>query len=122
MLVITRKIYPLSTVSPANLAAHGLDGALNANSASIRLASAQNNGASTLSNIPLICGKTTRRLSVHQMSTILPWKLKYQAPDSPDSGTMETGVLRVCRFGTRASFPGALGVLIRGDILDGGVS
>jgi hypothetical protein len=116
------QIYPILTLSPANLAAHGLDGALNTISASIRLASPQNNGASTLSSISPIRGKTTGRLPVHQMSRIPPSTLKSQAPDSPDLGTTETGRLGVDTFGTRASFQGALGVLIRGDILDGGVS
>jgi hypothetical protein len=63
-----------------------------------------------------------RRLSVHQMDRIPPSAITSQAPDSPDSGTTETRVLGNDTFGTRASFQGVLGMLIRGDILDRGVS
>ena len=122
MRAATRSLYPLSTVSPANLAAHGLDGALNAVSASVRLASLQNNGASTLSATTFIRGKTPQRLSVHQMSRIPPSNTQVHAPDAPGSGTIKTGGLGMDRFGTRASFQGVLGMLIRGDILERGVS
>lgn len=55
------------------------------------------------------------------MDKISPLTLPSQAPDSPDSGTTENEVLGVDAFGTRASFGGGLGMLIRGDILDRGV-